>query len=55
MVSNASELFPDPDTPLITVSLPCGISQEIFFRLWVRAPRMTIESFDGLKGKAPGL
>ena len=25
----------------------------MFFRLWVRAPRMTITSFDGVKGKAP--
>jgi len=50
MVSNASELLPDPDTPLITVSLPWGISQEMFFRLCVRAPRMMMASF---KGKAP--
>jgi hypothetical protein len=54
-VSNASELFPDPDTPLTTVSLPCGISQEMFFRLWVRAPRITIASFDELKGKTPAV
>jgi hypothetical protein len=33
MVSKASELFPDPETPLITVSFPWGISQEMFFRL----------------------
>src|SRR6185437_10632316 len=45
MVSKASELFPEPDTPLITVSLPCGISQDMFFRLWVRAPRITMASF----------
>ena len=50
MVSKASELLPDPDTPLTTVSLPWGISQEMFFRLCVRAPRMMMASF---KGKAP--
>ena len=50
MVSKASEDLPDPETPLITVSLPWGISQEMFFRLWVRAPRMMMASF---KGKAP--
>jgi hypothetical protein len=30
--------------------LPCGISHERFFRLCVRAPRITMASF---KGKAP--
>jgi hypothetical protein len=50
MVSKASELFPEPDTPLITVSLPCGISQERFFRLCVRALRIMMASS---KGKAP--
>lgn len=53
MVSNASEDFPDPETPLITVSSPWGISQEMFFRLWVRAPRITIASFDEVNGKTP--
>ena len=43
-------LLPEPDTPLTTVSFPWGISQEMFFRLWVRAPRMMMASF---KGKAP--
>ena len=47
MVSKASELFPDPATPLITVSIPWGISQEMFFRLCVRAPRMMMASFKG--------
>src|ERR1700722_18531430 len=46
MVSKASELLPDPDTPLITVSLPWGISQERFFRLCVRALRMMMASFN---------
>lgn len=53
MVSNASEDLPDPETPLTTVSLPWGISQEMLFRLCVRAPRITIASFEGLKGKTP--
>ena len=47
MVSNASEDLPDPETPLTTVSFPWGISQEMFFRLWVRAPRMMMASFKG--------
>lgn len=45
MVSKASEDLPDPETPLTTVSLPWGMSQEMFFRLCVRAPRMTMKSF----------
>jgi hypothetical protein len=58
MVSKASDDFPDPETPLTTVSFPWGISQEMFFRLCVRAPRMTIASFAELKpdefnGKTP--
>jgi hypothetical protein len=32
-VSKARELFPDPDTPLTTVSFPCGIWHEMFLRL----------------------
>jgi hypothetical protein len=47
MVSKASDDFPDPETPDITVSLPCGISQSMPFKLWVRAPRITIASFTG--------
>src|SRR5580698_4104927 len=53
MVSKASEDLPEPETPLTTVSLPWGISQEMFFRLWVRAPRITIASFAEVNGKAP--
>ena len=49
MVSKASYDFPDPETPLITVSFPWGISQEMFFRLCVRAPRITIASLDKFK------
>src|ERR1700757_5338468 len=39
-VSNASEDFPDPLTPVTTVSALCGISTLTFFRLCTRAPRM---------------
>src|SRR5512141_948296 len=39
-VSNASEDFPDPDTPVMTVSRSCGISSERFLRLFCRAPSM---------------
>src|SRR3954464_11225281 len=53
MVSNARELLPDPDTPLTTVSLPWGISQEMFFKLWVRAPRITIASFAEVNENTP--
>src|SRR5438132_2211703 len=55
MVSKARELFPEPDAPLTTVSLPWGISHEMFFRLWVRAPRITIASFAELNRNAPGM
>src|ERR1035441_932866 len=38
MVSNARLLLPEPDSPVITINLSRGISTEIFFRLWTRAP-----------------
>src|SRR6266851_4600710 len=44
MVSKASEDFPDPETPVTTVSALCGISKSMFLRLWTRAPRTTILS-----------
>ena len=37
-VSKASEDLPLPLSPVITVSLSCGISTSMFFRLWTRAP-----------------
>src|SRR5688500_17613555 len=40
MVSNASEDFPEPDSPVITVSLSRGIETSMFLRLCSRAPRM---------------
>src|ERR1700761_4739071 len=46
MVSNASEDLPEPETPETTVSRPWVRSQSMFFRLWVRAPRMVIWSFN---------
>jgi hypothetical protein len=44
MVSNASELFPDPLKPVITVNVFLGISTLIFFRLCWRAPCTEIRS-----------
>src|SRR5580693_7841413 len=38
MVSNASEDFPDPLKPVITVKVLRGISTSIFFKLCCRAP-----------------
>ena len=42
MVSNASEDLPEPDTPVITVSVLCGIDSVRFLRLCRRAPRIRI-------------
>src|SRR5881628_1125913 len=44
MVSNASEDFPEPLTPVTIVSALCGISKLIFLRLWTRTPRTTMLS-----------
>ena len=33
MVSNANDDFPEPDKPVITVSLSLGIFREIFFKV----------------------
>src|SRR5262245_21541778 len=38
MVSNARLDLPDPESPVTTVRLLRGISTEMFFRLWTRAP-----------------
>lgn len=46
MVSNASEDFPEPETPVTTVMVLCGISKSIFLRLWTRAPRTMMLSVD---------
>jgi hypothetical protein len=42
MVSNASEDFPDPLSPVITVKAFRGMSTLMFFRLCCRAPRTEI-------------
>src|ERR1039458_5474064 len=44
MVSNASDDLPDPDTPVTTDIWLCGMSSEMFLRLWTRAPRIRMES-----------
>src|SRR5687767_3652092 len=41
MVSKASDDLPDPLTPVKTISCPAGSVRSTFFRLCVRAPRMT--------------
>src|SRR5438045_2955186 len=46
MVSKAREDLPDPETPVTTVRLLCGISKSMFLRLWTRAPRTTMLSVD---------
>ena len=45
IVSKASEVFPEPESPVKTISLSLGIVRSIFFRLFSRAPR-TMISFD---------
>ncbi len=41
-MSNASVDFPEPETPVITVNLSCGILTLIFFRLCSRACKISI-------------
>src|SRR3990172_7704480 len=45
MVSNASEDFPEPLTPVNTIRRLRGSSSDTFRRLWTLAPRMTIGAF----------
>src|SRR5207253_5930002 len=52
MVSKASDDLPDPDTPVTTVKVLWGISKSMFFRLWTRAPRTTMDSVDILGATA---
>src|SRR5450432_1122388 len=54
MVSNASEDFPEPETPVTTVKELWGTSKSIFLRLWTRAPRTTMLSV-GIKSEDIGL
>src|SRR3546814_13574092 len=44
MVSKAGDDLPEPDRPVITLSRSRGRSRSMFFRLWVRAPRMRMLS-----------
>ena len=50
IVSNASELLPDPDSPVKTVSELRGIIMSTFFRLCTLAPKTSIFSFMGVVG-----
>ena len=45
MVSNASDDFPDPQTPVTTISFPVGSVRSMFYRWLVRAPRMVMYPF----------
>ncbi len=45
IVSNTSELLPDPDTPVKTVSRRFGSSTLMFLRLFSRAPRTRMRSW----------
>src|ERR1700733_2035158 len=51
MGSKASDDFPEPETPDTTVNLPWVKSQQMFFRMWVRATRMVILSFNVSTGE----
>ena len=44
IVSNAKLLLPDPDTPVITISLFLGSSKDTFFKLFSLAPLIIILS-----------
>ena len=46
MVSKASELLPEPDSPVMTTSLSRGISRSKPLRLCSRAPRICMQSRD---------
>ncbi len=47
IVSKASEDFPDPETPVTTVTRSCGMATETFLRLFCRAPWMRSQSGRG--------
>src|ERR1051326_2714888 len=55
MVSKASEDFPDPLSPVITVKVFRGISTSIFFRLCCRAPCTVMRSSIEYAQVSPGL
>src|SRR5688572_9005152 len=45
MVSNTMDDLPDPETPVKIVILRFGMRREIFFKLFSRAPRISIYSW----------
>src|SRR6185369_3863433 len=45
MVSNTMDDFPDPETPVKIVILRLGMRSETFFKLFSRAPRISIYSW----------
>src|SRR5438552_2791291 len=56
MVSKARDDFPEPDSPVRTISLSRGISTSMFLRLCSRAPLMTIffmNSYVLIAGRSP--
>src|SRR5215813_5606142 len=46
MVSKTMDDLPDPDTPVKMVILRFGMHNDTFFRLFSRAPRIVIYSWD---------
>ena len=54
MVSKASELFPEPDRPVMMTSLSRGISREMSLRLCSRAPRTLIVRASPREGVVEG-
>ena len=51
MVSKASELFPDPLSPVTTTNSPLGMATSMFLRLLARAPRTCMYSFFAIDHK----
>src|SRR5881392_3497316 len=54
MVPNTSELLPEPETPVNTVSRRFGISMLTSFRLFTRAPCTRMRSWRSAAGSARG-
>src|SRR5512136_1177211 len=53
MVLKASELFPEPERPVMTVIRPRGISRVMFLRLCSRAPRTRRKSGVNILMRSP--
>src|SRR5579872_535840 len=49
MVSKTMDDLPDPDTPVKIVILRFGMHNDTFFRLFSRAPRIVINSWDTIR------